>query len=617
MQIDISRDKLACFVHSTTLDLWKDTFLIELLDRMKSSGLLARMDHVCIVNTGQPIDTAKFETIYAPAKVIYYTENTMEFENVTIRLLSVFAKLHPDYKILYMHTKGISYGSDHVFYNGVKAWNQFMMYCLVDQYEKCLPILKVYDTVGVNYRPLEHGNGQHYSGNFWWATAEYIKHLPIHYLKDKYHPEFWLLQNNPLFFNVHTIEHMYEQAYPPENYRECVQSGFEHGIFFCKVGFPYTGLCNQLFNIVNSLVIAAVQSGHKVVILDDFIKDIHTLEPISANEVLDIEKTNEELKPYNIRLIYKKDVKMTLDKVEYGLKDVHVVDMTQTVRERFYVENRLYIPQWTGMNDVLGSDPCPQMRKQIYVYYSLNGIPFMKTFHERKLIFNEPIEINHLQQYYEHKSCRHVLDITSPWLTRISRDDAKEMKPFFDAFLNLLHYHKRFSIEANAFMEAIRNNRREEKEKINVFHVRNEMDAMIHWAKLNHMTVEQYRFAYEMTFLNLVRTHASKEDDVNIVLTSLVEHNDIIETMKKEGYNVYVRPNIEEFGREMNGVVDLLLGKYCTNYLIGNFHHSSSSPGKKSFRGGSTFSYVLYNQLEGNVHVRPLFINMDNIREER
>ena len=609
MQIDISKEKLACFIHSTTLDLWKDTFLIEILDRMQSSGLLARMDHVCIVNTGQPIDTVSFETKYAPAKVVHYTENTMEFENVTIRLLSVFAKLHPEYKILYMHTKGISYGKDHVFYKGVKAWNHFMMYCLVDQYEKCLPILNVYDTVGTNYRPLEHGNGQHYSGNFWWATANYIQHLPIQYLKDKYHPEFWLLQNNPLFFNIHTIEHMYEQAYPEENYRESVQSGFEHNVIFCKVGFPYTGLCNQLFNIVNSLVIAAVQSGNKVVILDDFIKDIHTLETISANEVLDMEKTNLELKPYNISVIYKKDVKMTLDKVEYGLKDVQVMDITKSVRDRFYVENRLYIPQWTGMNDVAGSDPCPQMRKQIYVYYSLNGIPFMKTFHERKLIFNEPIEINHLN--YDQKSCRHVLDLTSPWLTRISRDDAKEMKPFFDKFLNLLHYQEMYSKEANSFLQMIHfDDRKTKNEKINVFHVRNELDAMTHWSKINNMTEDQYRIAYEMKFLNMVRKNTNKED-VNIILTSLVENNNIIGTLKEEGYNVYVRPNIENIGREMNGVVDLLLGKFCTNCLIGNFYFSAE---KKTF-GGSTFSFALYNQLEPDTNIQHVFINMDNIRE--
>ena len=604
MQIDISKDKLACFIHSTTLSLWKDTFLVELLDRMKSSGLLARMDHVCIVNTGQAIDTAAFETKYAPAKVVHYTENTMDFENTTIRLLSVFAKLHSDYKILYLHTKGISYTEDHVFYKGVKAWNHFMMYCLIDQFEKCLPILKVYDTVGTNYRPLEHGNGQHYSGNFWWATANYIQHLPIHYLKDKYHPEFWLLQNNPLYFNLHTIEHMYEQAYPEENYRECVQSGFDNSIIFCKVGFPYTGLCNQLYNIVNSLVIAAVQSGNKLVVLDDFVKDIHTMEPISSNEVLDMAETNLNLKPYNIQLVYKKDVKMTLDKVEYGLKEVAVLDITQTVRDRFYVENHLHIPQWTGMNDVAGNDPCPQMRKQIYVYYSLNGMPFMKTFHERKLIFNEAIEINHLR--YDQKSCKHVLDLSSPWLTRISRDDAKEMKPFFDMFLRSLRYQKFFYVEANAFSETIRFNK---EKKVNVLHVRNESDAMTHWAKLNDMTVDQYQLAYEMKVLSKIRAHIQK-DEVNIVLTSLVENNNVIDTLKEEGFIVYVRPNIEHLGREMNGVIDLLLGKFCNNCLLGNFHHIA----KNDSYGGSTFSYVLSNQLDADAHNRHVLINMDNIR---
>ena len=90
-----TEDKLACFIHSTTLELWKDTFLIELLDYLKSSKLLERLEYLCIVNNGQQIDTKMIEQTYAPAKVVYFSENTMDFENTTIRLLHVFAKMNP------------------------------------------------------------------------------------------------------------------------------------------------------------------------------------------------------------------------------------------------------------------------------------------------------------------------------------------------------------------------------------------------------------------------------------------------------------------------------------------------------------------------------------------
>jgi hypothetical protein len=597
--INTNTDKLACFIHSTTLDLWKDSLLIGILDRLKMSGLLYRLHHLCVINTGQNIDNARLEKEYAPLKIVYYSENTMEFENATIRFLSVFSKMNPEYKLLYMHTKGVSYTPDHVFYSGIQEWNRYMMYSLVDKFEKCLSILKVYDTVGVNYRPTEHGNGQHYSGNYWWANCNYIETLPISYLKDKYHPEFWLLQNDPLFFNIHTIEHMYEQTYPVENYKESVQRGFDENIIFCKVGFPRTGLCNQLYNIANSMILAAVQDGAKVIILDDFIKDIYSLETIPAKDVLNIEGTNKVLEKYNITLICKSDVKMTLDKVEYGLKDVNVVDTTQTIRDCFYRDNCLYIPQWTGFNDVVGIDPCPQMRKQIYVYYSLNGISFMKTFHERKLIFNSPIEINFLD--YSAKPCNHKLDESSPWLTRINRDDAKELKPLFDSFLRDLRYQSCFYEKAHDFLKDI-----DLYSKVNVWHVRNEADAMEHWGKLNNMTSSEYQTLYETKYINCVRKNINKSD-VNIVLTSLKENNNIIETLKYEGYQIYVHSNIEHIGRELNGLIDMLIGTSCNQLFIGNFNPHTLQ--------GSTFSYTLFNILREH-HLSSLVLNMDDIHED-
>lgn len=598
--------KIACFIHSTTLELWNDSILIGLLDSIKHSGLIEKLQHLCIVNTGIKLDQKKIQQTYYPAKVIEHSTNTLDFENSTIRYLTVFSKFNPEYKILYMHTKGVSYNVQHVFYPGVRAWNKYMTYCLLENHELCLNLLRIYDTVGTNYRPLEDGNGQHYSGNFWWANANYIQHLPIDYLKDKYHPEFWLLQNSPLYFNIHTIENMYEQEYPLENYKECVQRGFEDNILFCKVGFPRTGLCNQLYNIVNTMVIAAAQKGNKIIILDDFIKDINTLETVTINNVLDLPTMNVNLQnSHNIHLIYKDDIKMSLDKVEYGLKNVHVLDITDKIKSLYYRDNHLHIPQWTCMNDVIGMDPCPQMRKQIYIYYSLNGISFMKTFHERRLIFTESLDINYAN--FNNKSCHYVLDKSSPWLTRINRNDSKQMVKLFDHFLNEIKFQRSFYEEANHFIDSIRTNHTN-KEKINILHIRNEEDALKHWSSLNSMSVEEYRHSYNSKYLDVVKKTISK-NDMNIALTSFTEGNEIVEDLVKDGFHIHMHQKNKHNGREINAIIDLLIGEKCNSVFLGNINPHSNQ--------GSTFSYVLYNKLAFlNDNVKCLTINVDNINED-
>lgn len=596
MNIDITKDKLACFIHSTTLKLWKESFLVGLLNTVKDSGLLLKLNAFYIVNTGEYIQSSQeIERDFPPAKVIYYSKDTMDFENSTIRLLHFFTKLHPDHKILYMHTKGISYTENHVFFRGVQSWNNYMKHCLVDNYKKCLRLLKIYDTVGTNFRPSEDGNGQHFSGNFWWANADYIQKLPIEYLKDKYHPEFWLLQNNPLFHNIHTIENMYQQVYPLENYKECVQRGFDDKVIFCKVGFYCTSLCNQLYNIANSIVLAAAHTGNKVIILDDFVSNAHIedFRTIPTTHVLDLLKMNNYWNNYGIHLIYKKNVSMKLSKVEYGLRETKTIDITNLVNDNFMKDNHLFIPKFTNLNDLIGSDPCPLRFKQIYVHYTLNGIPLFQMFHESKLIGNNSIEIKHSN--YDEKKAFHNFGESNSWLTRIDIKDAKEMKSQFLHALTKIYFLKSYHTEADKFVEVLLKN----KKTINVWHVRNENDAIGHWCKLNKIPESEYKEIYENKYINFVRQKISKES-TNIVLTSFVEQNPIIETLREDGFQIYVRPNIPDIGREINGLIDLLIGLKCNNIFISNYD--------------STFSAVLFNNLKETV--KTYAINLSSITED-
>jgi hypothetical protein len=599
--------KLACFLHSTTLEIWKDDFLMTILKQIKSSGLLEKLDHFCIVNTGLPINDSAIEKDFYPAKVIHYSQKTNDFENVTIKLLYTFCRFNPDYKVLYMHTKGISYDKDHTFLPGIHSWNRFMMYGLVDNYAKCLRLMHIYDTVGSNYRPHEDGNNQHYSGNFWWASAKYISTLPISYMKNKYDPEFWLLQNKPMYFNIHTLEHMYQNTYPVENYCDDVFYGFGDNVLFCKVGFYGTGLCNQLYCIANTLCLAATQEGNKVVILDDFVADIFENNDKPSCDVLDLPKCNAMLKPYGITMMYKNHITMKLHQVLLGLRHVGTVDITKQVEERFWKDNHLLIPKGTFLTALADEDPCPNIRKQIYVYYYLNDVLLQEVFYEENLYKLQSLEINHCN--YDGKPHMSEVHIRQPWLQRINRKDSRELRNLFDYFMKAFIYRDEFNNKAHTFLDHLCTVN-PVSNKTHVVHLRNEIDAIKHWGAINSMSEDEYRELYETIVKELIREHIPKTDTI-LVLTADAIDNPVVDELRSDGFTLVLREK-DPIGRDMNAIMDLLVGSSsCTGVFIGNFILTPDL----GHQEGSTFSFTLYNSLREFTKV--FMIDMDNLKNAK
>jgi hypothetical protein len=193
------------------------------------------------------------------------------------------------------------------------------------------------------------------------------------------------------------------------------------------------------------------------------------------------------------------------------------------------------------------------------------------------------------------------MDSNEPWLTRINRNDSRQMIPLFDTFLNLLHFQSEFYQKAQYFIDSI-------KQRSSIFHVihlRNEQDAIAHWSTMNHMSQPEYRACYETKIMDCVRKHIVSKNEPIVILSSLVENNPVMEQLTKEGYSLHCRHK-EPIGRDMNGVVDLIIGKNCTGVFIGNYN--------LELHQGSTFSYVLYNSLCN--HTTNIFIDMDHIDRE-
>ena len=208
--------KVACFIHSTTMELNKDRFLIEILEHLRTSSLLSTLSFLCINNTGLVLDETEIERKYAPAKVIHCLDKTNEFENPTIKLLYAFSKLNPEYKVLYLHTKGITCQDN----ENVMDWIDMMKYFVIDQHDNCSKLLKSHDSVGCNYSAQPY---KHFSGNFWWANSNYIKQKLTKIYSDKKHiNEWWICSGNDVNnFNLHNsgINH-YNTRYTADKYND-------------------------------------------------------------------------------------------------------------------------------------------------------------------------------------------------------------------------------------------------------------------------------------------------------------------------------------------------------------------------------------------------------------
>ena len=213
-----------CFIHSCHLKEKGLNILIDTINRIIHTNTCNHFDKIFIVNIGLKIDLTDLlqdklepeikKTILDKIRIINYSENPLLFEIPTINLIRTFCEYNPNCKILYLHTKGISFPHN----QNITDWRNMMSYFLVNKTDTCLELLKNYDTVGCNYMDTPC---KHYSGNFWWATSDYIKLLTkIPDGSVRHASEWWLLSNNSVKnYEIHgsKINH-YHTAYPFERY---------------------------------------------------------------------------------------------------------------------------------------------------------------------------------------------------------------------------------------------------------------------------------------------------------------------------------------------------------------------------------------------------------------
>ena len=220
--------KIACFIHSSNMDIHKTEILEYLIQYLHNKNVFDKIDFLFINNIGTNLDEEYFKKINDKIIVSNYSNDLNLFEACTIKQMNFFSKIHPDYKLLYLHTKGVSHEKNSKYSKGIASWINYMLYCLVDHFDSCIKLLDTNDVVGCNYKETAGGNREHFSGNFWWANSSYICNLPVHNFKEKFDVEFGLFINKPTHFNIYKLDYMYETDYNLKDYENKVISVFEN-----------------------------------------------------------------------------------------------------------------------------------------------------------------------------------------------------------------------------------------------------------------------------------------------------------------------------------------------------------------------------------------------------
>lgn len=159
------------YIHVCQKGDWRRSFKM-LIDSIKQSQLYSYVniirigivnESVGIINDPLLVDN-KFEVIYLG--------NSSQYERPTLLHMRTHAERDPvDTVYFYLHTKGIRHFGTPKEAN-VISWIILMLYWNISRWRYASEILKKYNTYGCEFIK------DHFSGNFWWATAKHIQRLP-------------------------------------------------------------------------------------------------------------------------------------------------------------------------------------------------------------------------------------------------------------------------------------------------------------------------------------------------------------------------------------------------------------------------------------------------------
>ncbi|MEO2173994.1 MAG: hypothetical protein ABGY96_07835 [bacterium] len=202
------------YFHICTIGNWKNV-VNELLKTIQSSGLFEDMKELRIGVLGDG-DVSFFETL-PKTKLLFQNADVSLYERPTLLALRRDAMaMDPNTPILYIHSKGVSGRRGKA--QAVEDWRHLLSFWTIERYEDMKNTLQTCDAVGIN---LKEKPRLHFSGNFWWSKASYLRTLPETIGPSYCDPEYWIGRSRHHNFKSlfdSKVDH-YKTTFPSDLYK--------------------------------------------------------------------------------------------------------------------------------------------------------------------------------------------------------------------------------------------------------------------------------------------------------------------------------------------------------------------------------------------------------------
>ncbi len=211
------------FWHIGAVGDWR-RIIAEQYSKLRTSGLYDASEKIVVGFIGGENREGELNIpiLGDPKFEVFATAHVEDYEFPTLaRAWQESQERQEPFLCYYFHTKGASLAAAPQ-QQAANAWRAYMEYFNIEKWRECATVLGAYETCGVELQSED----SHYSGNFWWATSDYIKKLPDGYRywqqnrNNRVAAEFYLCQARPKAYCFNDfVENLYDHEISPERYR--------------------------------------------------------------------------------------------------------------------------------------------------------------------------------------------------------------------------------------------------------------------------------------------------------------------------------------------------------------------------------------------------------------
>lgn len=158
--------------------------VVEQMEQVKCSGLEDAASEIIIGINGGDESVAFHELFPAKATIVHHGLACRN-ELRTLLILEEWVKSHPDWYVLYFHSKGACHPPG----DPMRArWRGCMMRNLISNWQQCVKDLDDgYEAAGCHYmKPPATPPSQYiFGGNFFWVRSSFLQKIPSIMLRDR------------------------------------------------------------------------------------------------------------------------------------------------------------------------------------------------------------------------------------------------------------------------------------------------------------------------------------------------------------------------------------------------------------------------------------------------